>query len=475
MLDKNVEEIDMTKKTIIAFFIILVATTGCGKGHSSFSILMQELPQRIDPYDSPINYKLYVLKQLFEPLFMYSSSGNYSSNLLSSWQASRGHTFYELCIKDGLKYSNGKNFTVKELKLNLLRLQSKGMINVPIRNMSENNMCLIIEFEHPYKRFPSDMSSYSTSMVDPETENNDIKVGISDYRVESITPDRIHLHTSNKRLTYSDILFYKWREKQKDTQYNVEDIDDFNQLPVEYLPDIILSFNKYEAPILVTLIALINSKNQHVREILYNCLNFDELRRIFTPKRSSFRDIGGLLPLGVLGATETPPVQHCDFLPLKKPVTLNYFEALRPNSVEDLQRYMDKQLTKYNIKVNVINIEINELANALLSKDKPFDFTVIGMDAPTPDPYSFFQYFFDKRVMITNIDNPKIRELMDIYLSTDNIEEKRTLVEMANQALLDNFQIIPLYQDERIFYFPKRIKNITSDPIFLNFMKISEL
>lgn len=462
---------------LIALIMLLLFSFSCSHRERSFSILSQEIPTRINPYDSHINYKLYILKQLFEPLFIYGSSGNYTSNILSSWNASEEHRIYTLCLKDGITFSNGKTLTVGDLKKNLLRLEQNKLIKKTIIALSTLDSCMVVRFNDQYIRFPADLSSYTAAIIDPDTEDNNIVIGISDYVVKSITPDIIHLSTQNKDLTYSDIYFYKLAPHYEEGKapYRIENIDDFNQLPVEYLPDFIRQFNKYEAPILLTLIAIINVKDRDVRNIIFNCLNYDELRHVFTPKRNSFKNIGGILPVGVLGAIETPPDQKCSFQPLKQRVNLTYIEALRPESIGPLQKYVDSRLLRYNIKLNIVKKDINELADMLFSEDKPYDFTIIGMDASSPDPFSFLQYFFDKDILVTKVTSDDLAPLMNEYLATDNAENKKELARKANQVLTDNFQVIPLYQDERLFYFPSGVRNITSDPMYLNFLKISEL
>ena len=76
---------------------------------------------------------------------------------------------------------------------------------------------------------------------------------------------------------------------------------------------------------------------------------------------------------------------------------------------------------------------------------------------------------------MTNVVNTELIEKMQKYLEADALERKKELSTSANRSLIDNYQMIPLYQENRKFYFSDDIHNISSDPLFLNYLKISEL
>jgi MarR-like DNA-binding transcriptional regulator SgrR of sgrS sRNA len=467
----------MHSKFIAIIFIISLTLLSCSSSNKSFSILMQELPDRINPYDAGIDYKLYVLKQLFEPLFVYKSDYTYHSNLLSSWSSKDNHQVYDLCLKPDVRFSNNNKLTIVALKANLLRLQKKGILSKNIYSLETSNSCLSVKFNEPYIRFPFDLSSYMSSVVDPDTAEKNIVVGVSEYYVKKITPKVIQLSTNNKTLTYSEVLFYKWAEDNNETNslYKLDEIDDFNQLPIEFVPEKVKELNVYEVPALSTVVMLINTKDKKVREIVYNCLDYKELRRIFTPKRDDFSDVGGLLPSGIIGAIQQPISQKCNFEKLNKRINLRYIEAMRPKSIPVLQQYVDEKLLKYNIKVNVEYKDINALAEVLLSDKKEYDLTIVGMNSYIPDPYGYYQCFYGDHLLMTNVSNAELIDSMQKYVAADTLERKKEFSMKANRSLLSNYQFIPLYQESRRFYFANDIKNVSSDPLFLNYLKISEL
>lgn len=455
-------------KKIVMIICVLIFSLSCSKG-KEYHVAMPALPEKIDPIDADLNYALYIIKQLYEPLFVFSSTSQAHSNILQDWSSFDDHTKYFFQLKKGITFSNERVLSPDILKENLEYFSQKGLIKKSISAISIKDDHLDVVFKESYPEFTYDLTSYKTAIVDPDTRNSNVVVGISPYRVVEITPKMIHL-TTDKKLNFRDIYLHKWSPEDNLPLWS---FDDINMISSRYIPaDIGAHMKKYDVNVLATVVLLINHGDPVVRKYLFNCIDYSKLRSILYPNKESFRDVGGILPVGLMGAVESHVEQKCSMKPLQKKVEI-YMPTFFMERVDDLRTFFHDSLEGLNIKVLVDPVDVNDITQIYRSKDKKYDLSIIGMDAQYA--LSYFDYFLDGTSMWVRVENPTLENIIKKYYLSSNDDEKNELIQEANRELVKNYQTLPLFQIERPFYFSKKVDSMVSDQLFFGIPKISEL
>lgn len=450
--------------------LIMFYSTACNdKQVNKFRVAMIEIPQRINPDDTDVNYAFYVIRQLYEPIFIFNSFNTPISGVLESWESNDNHQTYKFCLKKNIHFSNGKPLTVSILKDNIQYFDNKNFFKKRISSLKINGDCLDISFNEPYALFISDLMSYKMAIVDPDTRASNIVVGISPYYVAEMNDKYIHLST-NYPLKYKNVYIVKWEPNKGDNLWNYDDI---NLIPGRYLNESETSkyMDEYNINLLKTYVLIINNPDPNIRKYLFNCIDYSGLRKLLYPSRKDFIDIGGVLPEGLPGAIESPVEQKCPDEPLKqrKSVKLLTFFS---DSIKDLQNYMSTSLKKTNIDVEVLPIRPNELIDIMRSDEKKYDMTIVGLDAFYSLSMSFFEHFMPGKSMWTTVQNLDLEKNIENYYKAENVDLQTNFLKQANKSLIDNYQVIPLFQENRTFYFSKKVKKVT---FFMGIPNIKDL
>jgi hypothetical protein len=303
------------------------------------------------------------------------------------------------------------------------------------------------------------------------TRHAKIVVGISPYQVVEINPKVVHLH-SDQKLSFKDIYFHSWNPS---VGTSLKEYDDINPISERYVTaDIKKHFNEYKITMLKTAVMIINEPDDTIRNYLFNCINYRRLREILYPENVSFIDVGGVLPHGMPGASEEVLIQNCPTQPLSNYVVIK-MPTFFDDCIKELQFLLDNSLLPLNIKVEVTPINGNDLVDILRMKDKKYGLTIIGLDVPNPQPLAFFKYFLPGEIMITNIRNPNLEQVISKYLKTSDENSKRELAEKADRMILNNHQVLPLFQVNKSLFFSRKVELIMTDQLQLGIPDISKL
>lgn len=406
----------------IACFILLASS--CNNGSHEYHSALGDVPARIDPADSHINYALHIIKQLNEPLFIYNTANRPVSNMLDRWSSSPDGRMYELCIKSNVEFSNGSLLTTAILEQNIMYFQRKGYLRKSVDRLERTDKCVNISYEVSYPQFISDMMSYKTSIVDPATRGQNVVVGISPYYVADINPKYIHLR-SKKDVRFRDVYFHYWRPAEGWPLYKYDDI---NLIFERDIPGNIEKYlNRYDITMLKTEDVIINHPSKEVRRYLFNCINADVIRRIVHPEKVSFAEIGSIVPLGLPGAVEGRVTQTCPVKPMAKRADvrmLTFYE----DSLREFQDYFDGVFKNLNIQVRVEGIDANELVGVMSSKDKDYDLTIVGLDAEQPDSGAMFGFFVHGENQWTRVENSLVEFFINEYYESASDVERADFI-----------------------------------------------
>nr|HPQ81987.1 hypothetical protein [bacterium] len=429
------------------------------------------VPPNIDPADSHINFRLYVIKQLHEPLFSSSAIGKPKSRILDSWFASPDGAEYTFCLKPSLAYSNGKAVTNEDLWENFRLFDERGYLARKIAGHRAEGGCLAISFDAPYPRLTWDLMSYKTSIADPATRGERVVVGISPYRVTEIGERIIRLRAESG-VRYREISFHYWRPGDEAL---FRGFDDINMVVANDIPaDIDEYMNRYDLAMMKIYGMVINSANPELRSYLFNCLDIDKLRGMTDRKKKAFRDVGGVLPLGMPGAVAGRVKQECPAAPMKrrtKAKMVTFYE----DCADEMREYLTARLGPLGIDAEVKVVDSNEMSYYLWSKEKPYDMAIIGIDSPLPEPISFFSNFLPGESALTNVRNRTLEKIAGEYSDAAPDAQREEQMRRANMAVIEAHQVLPLYQADSPLFYSKRVSHVGADQFLIGIPKIEEL
>lgn len=464
-------------KTLAFALLITVFGSQCWAYSNTYSIFLNELPTRINVADAHKNYAYYVLYQLFDPLFESSYPSKVSSNILERWTSNDNFTRFELCPSKQTRFSNGKILTSAILENNLKRLVDKHYLQKPIR-ISDENDCVILEYSFSFPNLFAKLSTLDSAIIDPATLSADIQVGVSDFNISSLSRDMITMEriTGTQPNNIHKIVFIKQTPGKSRVVSGYFPVTDYNRVPFEEVPFFIkLLYRKYEVPLMKTYVLVINNSSERVRSILQNCLDINRLRELFMPGRKQFMDVGSLVPIGVAGAEPSSYMQTCHYGANDSEPRILKFLSFKQHVSKQLQQYFDVTLKQYGIKMEVVDVDLEQMAHIIFKGNRAYDATIIGFDAAYPDPRGFFDYFFQEDKRLVSQRNKYIADLFqESSVSTVHTNDS-LLVRNANQYLLKSHQILPLFQEVRELYFPENITFTHQDPVLLHYIKVSNV
>jgi hypothetical protein len=99
---------------------------------------------------------------------------------------------------------------------------------------------------------------------------------------------------------------------------------------------------------------------------------------------------------------------------------------------------------------------------------------IVAMDAVRPDYSAFYEYFIDGDKTLLDINLPIENLLKKLYYKEDKNKIIK-LTEAINLQFRKNAIVLPLYQEVRNFYYPRKIKNLEIGQDFLEYPTIAEI
>lgn len=456
------------KIAVCLFFISGIACDKFRAQDQTWEMLSLGLPKKITPQVAPINMGYYILKQTHEPLFRYNDDGQFYSKVLSNWSRLTDDRRFILCPNQSLKFSNEAYFTLNFLEGFL----KKSVTKLGKAKIHLDGQCLSVLFDKPQKEFLKYYSTYEMSPSIPST-NPQIEYGLGPFIVESVSSQEIDL----KRKDFVANGFNRIRainyKGLNDSNLNNKSIEDFNRIYLSDLPHWVKAeYANYGVMLLQSINLLINHPDKKLREIVYNCLNVTQLRKAFMPAQKEFYDIANILPVGIIGAKNEKPFQDCKLLKPKH--NKLKFVNWKSDNVEQISNYFRIFSKKLNIQTTIENISASEFLLRVIETPHRYDLTVVALDATRPDGNIFYQYLVGKGQRLLDFNIPQAEELYDKLIHGEVEKEKRDIIEKLNKTLQEEAVILPLYQEVRRFYYPKRIKNLRLGKDFLEYPEISD-
>lgn len=435
-------------KTLIIHFIFSI--TICIANAAEFNVAIEEFSYALKPESFQYHPMVFILKQLHEPLFTRTSEG-IRSNILSNWVSSSDFKEYQLCLKPDVYFSNDKKLNIENLKQNLEYFSKKKYFTAKVDSIGVLKDCIKIKFQSSYYGFIDDLQSLKMSIIDLETVNNEIPVGISEYKVESYTKQKLTLRARNQLVhkPYFDIvnIIAIGSSPQKiDTLLQFQEINLLRSTQLPSQNELKMNFKEIEIYDIQGVYILLNHKDNQIRELMFNCINRESLSKALNLDVKSYPNT--ILPEE--SGVSVPFIQNCrssfKFKSKRELNLLYYYEKEKVDAVA--KAFSDIENLNIKIKLNH-----KSKSDAFIDLEKKnYDVAIIRIDG-----FNFLGQFdalglgsSDKLIISSNVKNKN-------QLRSDLINGNRIQREQATKTfisyLFSDFRLIPVARLKvRAFY-----------------------
>lgn len=461
---------DRQSRKLLTCALLLGVLWGCSDSPEvqRWEVLMLGIPEEVVASRAPETSTYYILKQTHEPLFRRADSQNYSSRLLKDWSRDLTAKEYVFCPDTSLQFDENNRFSLEYFHKYLQVVTGRYCKDYALKQERD---CFRVVFPYPRKGYLDALILYDNSPA--ITKAPGIETGLGPYYVDSISKDKITLLRKNRvRNGYNEIVIRDF-DPARGVEYKYSEVADFNKLmssdvPEKYKTEY-LGFNNIQ---LRSNVLMINHPDRAVRRQIYNCLDVDKFRRAFFPQAKEFYDIATILPVGVLGSVPGKPEQSCkqsEALKGKEVVLYNH----RPGNRVQMEEFAAEFSSRAGLAMKIVYCTPQELVRVLHRYPRPFNLTVLALDTVYPEYLTFFDCFvrddgyFDFKL-------PRISKLYSLLADEDDPDKKTDIAKDILKELSGEAVVLPLSQDNKKFYYPKKIKNLHVGRGFMEYPEVGE-
>jgi len=456
--------------TLLLFSIYFLANMiAVGSDQDVWRAVIVALPTKVSTRDiSSTSY--YILKQTHEPVFRKDDGYNYTSRILKNWARSIDYRDYTFCPDTSLRFDAFRKFSPELFRHHITGITAKFDSSASIL---ESNGCLHVGFSKPSRRYLDYLSAYANA---PTVEISSVaEAGLGPYLVKAIGKDEIVL-SRKRRLKggFNTIHVYDYRGPD-DTRLKGQFIADSNFVSTRIgmdFPD--SEYVRFETMAPKSMVLLINLPSERARNMVYNCINIDGLRRAFSDRNEPFNDVQTILPVGVPGGIPGKPRQECTFKKSELgnigPVVLANW---RGDRTAQLEKYTEELRSNTGLSIKVVNYQPSALAGLMRTKKRPKGLVVMMTGADSDDNYRLLESYFGKNTLLDFVI-PGVGKLYGELIKEDAPDKQKTIAAEIADRISRSWALLPLYQSVTSVYYPRRIKNLNVGKEFLEYPEVAE-
>lgn len=436
----------------------------------TWGVYFSGLPERVYAELAGEDVVFYILKQTHEPVFRRDDGQNYSSDILKSWSRSVDSSKYVFCPDTTLSFDKNHPFNLGIFKDHIASVTGKYS---PEHSVTQNSECVVVNFGKSRKGYLEYLTRYENA---PTLRlGGDAEVGLGEFYVEGITPQKVVLKRKKKCARGYDSVIVREYDGVPDWTLTKKDLKDFNRVPVPQVPaEISNSFLSFESIPLKSVGLIINIPDRNLRRLVYNCIDVDALRRAVSPNVSRFYNIETLLPVGVPGGKAGRPVQACGRLApgqiAPKPLV---FANWRNDSREKLQAFANSFYARTGVKMEIKCYDPYELVKKLFKRPHPYELVLIGFSVVQPEYDVFFTDLFKKDGLI-DFGLPQLASVHGEMMKEEESAKKTDIAVRLAAGLAKEGAVLPIYQEMHEFYYPAEIKNLTVGKNFTEYPEVAD-
>lgn len=455
------------KSIFLLILLSAVPFSAHAKEEGSWEVLVTGLPEKITTEGARGNIAYYILKQTHEPVFRLRDGQNYTSTILKSWTRSPDYKNFLFCPEPNLGFDPRSPFGLEKFAEHISSVTIKYDAGV---KLVKEDGCVRVSFNKQRKGYLEYLTRYENAPTKKVSDR--LEAGLGAYFVGEAEKDRVTLIRKKKvRGGYGKIVFHEY-SGPKDPNLKNRNIKDFNIIPGVDVPNWVKDeYTRFENVELKSVNLIINHPDLKVRARVYNCVDVQALRTAFFTGKKDFFNIGNILPMGISGAVPGLPEQTCektDAIPAK----LHFANWMFGNS-EGMKKYAEDFTKKSGIKLSLDAYSPQEIVSVLNKSPRPFNLVILVFDAVRPDPTAFFDSFSKGDGFHDFILPQLVVEYKKLLYEEDEAEKERLAKKLADM-ISKNALSLPLYQNIRVLYYPKEIKNLSVGRGFLEYPEVAE-
>ncbi len=458
------------KKILTALFLSgWLFCWGCASKSQEWVVLVNGLPEKISPELASRSVVYYILRQTHEPLFRLDDGENYSSRLLRKWERNISDGSFEFCPDTTLKFNEETSFSSELFSRYISGVARKYDTSAKVTN---NNGCFKVAFVGPRTGFLEFLSQYENA---PSVRvSAAFEQGLGPFRIshlgdgEAVLVRRIPASSGYNKITLYEYTI--WRKSGS----NEHLVSDFNRIPPQDVPAWVL--NKYSSFNNVTLKSgnlIINHPDKRIRELIYNCVDVRRFRQAFLPAKKDFYSIKNVFPMGVPGAEPGVAEQTCGQSAKARSGAKFTFANWRDDNLKQLSEFAADFNRKTGVKMEIINSTPQELMKNLHKAHRPFNAIVMYLDAIRSEQAAFYEVFL-KSDGYLDFPLPKVTKILKQLDAGGDVQHREAVGTAIAAALRKEAVVLPLYQEERVFYYPKDIRNLNVGVGFVEYPEVAD-
>jgi ABC-type transport system substrate-binding protein len=442
----------------------------------TYRVVLQGLPDKVDPASNNINFVNPLLLHMYQPLVHFDEEGGLSSNVLDlkkTKSLSANFDSFELCLKENTRFWNNVAVTSTHLLMALNRATHSVAVYSNITHVAESsNKCVSVSLKKRDLRFLNKLSGTVTSLFYWDSKENEFPIGIGPYKPISWSDDKIVLqYIGALNPTFDKIEFIKYKSG---LTFNKDQFVDWNHVMMAKVPTVDdKSYHEVQIPLKKTYALVLSIKDFEKRKKAFDCLSALDLPRVLNIK---VKETSGLLPHGVLGS-DIPALQKNKF-------ELNHCKNISwPVWIEsrtDLQTRIEGFLKSNNIlnRIPFKKLSIQDMGKKIFSGSDWIG--VIGFDSTnmqdpwSSDPYGYLNVFVEDTKFIS-APILSMKKLVNEAISAEDLNLKADLWRKAHIELMSSFYVIPIGELIKTHYYPKKLSTFSWADVASSFPQIDQL
>ena len=206
--------------------------------HTTYRVVLQSLPEKIDPRHNATNIYNYINSQLFYPLFERDSEGRISSHFfaLDTTKAlSSEFTRFQFCLNPSQVFSDGTQINTAQVRRALEGVHKTKSDLVPIKTILEKDGCIQVTLKASDPYYFDKLSGVQSTVLKDEDSKDGIAIGFGPYKLTSKTSDRIVLEEVPRQVvgTFKRVEFIRFTDmNQFDSSSEISDWNHIYHVPI---------------------------------------------------------------------------------------------------------------------------------------------------------------------------------------------------------------------------------------------------
>lgn len=458
---------------IVKTLFIIIFVMGCVfNQNTQINIGILNRPLSLKSYEIRDGVSTIVGHQIHRGLLNYHhETGQIVGYAAKDWQYSADYKSLIFNLDTALKFHDGAYLTCDAI-LNsfntLLKNKNSTSIKFP---KTIKFKCIDNKFIMSMNKIPTTIFETLASPAASISKGENSDIGIGPYKLASVSSNKIVLeNVINPRnilnfiIDKRDTLVKLFIDGKVDDLIYLGLFEDLNldcKKIISYTPTTFwLNLNTDK-------LALKDKKTRNLLQFYFD-MGFEK-SHIFKNENK----LNGLIPYGVLGYNQVikAKLNNLDFLQIQKKLI---HQTSKTNKIRLTLRKANKSMYEWDKLINLLDpdqkiFEVEYLDNQTFFKkyyNNDLSLFFLGANITRNDPFEVFSFFrHENKVNPASVKEDQISKLEELYNQSTSLSERKLLAKKANEWLLSQGYIIPLFSKKLSGCVSKKLKGISISPV----------